>query len=47
MTASPTLEVIMSDKNYCKFATNTFQKYARIDFENSHLLEVIQIDFKY
>ena len=47
MASSPTSEVIMSDEDYRNQATDTFQKYARAGFEDSHLLEVIQIDFEH
>lgn len=47
IVSSPTLKVILSNKNYYKLATNTFTKYSCANFENLHLLKVIQIDFKY
>ena len=47
MASSLISEVILSDKDYCKFATDTFQKYAYANFRDLHLLEAIQIDFKH
>ena len=47
MASSLTSEVILSDEDYRKLATDTFQKYARVDIEDSLLLEAIQIDFEH
>lgn len=47
MTNSPILEVLLSNKNYCKTATNLFQKYACANFEDLSLLEAFQIDFEH
>ncbi len=47
MASLPISEIILSDEDYCKIATNVFQKYARANFEDSSLLEAFQIDFEY
>lgn len=46
MTILLTLEVIMSDKNYCQIVTNAFQGYANDNFEGKPLWESIKIDFE-
>ena len=40
-------EVILLDEDYRRLATNAFQEYARVDIEDSLLLEAIQIDFEH
>ena len=45
MTTLSTLQVTLSDKNYCQITINTFQKYVDKDFEGTHLWKTIKIDF--
>ncbi len=45
MASSSPSEVIMSDKDYRKIATDTFQGYADNDLEGLLLWEAIKIDF--
>ncbi len=47
MASSPTSEIILSDKDYCKITTDVFQMYACANFEESSLLEAFQIDFEH
>ena len=47
MASSPSSEIIPSHGNYCKIATDVFQKYARANFEDWSLLEAFQIDFEH
>ena len=47
MASSPISEIIPSDEDHCKIATDVFQKYARANFEDSSLLEAFQIDFEH
>lgn len=46
MVSLTVLELIMSDKDYHKIATNLFQGYANEDFEEKLLWESIKIDFE-
>lgn len=46
MTISPALKVLMSDKDYCKIATDIFQRYADDNLEGKLFLESIKIDFE-
>ncbi len=47
MASSPISKIIPSDEDYCKIATDVFQKYARANFEDLSLLEALQIDFEH
>ena len=46
MTTSSTLQVIITDKNYCQIALNMFQGYAEQQLEGKLLWESIKMDFK-
>ncbi|MCJ1346957.1 hypothetical protein MMC31_005177, partial [Peltigera leucophlebia] len=47
MASSPNSEVILPDEDYRRFATDTFQEYARSDLEDSLLWDAINIDFEH
>lgn len=47
MRNSLALDIILSAKDYCKIATNIFQRYIDEYFEGKHLWRSIKIDFKY
>ena len=44
MSISPFSEVMLHDDEFCKIATDLIQKYARANFEDSALFEVMKID---
>lgn len=46
MTTLSALKVIMSKKNYCQIAINTFKGYAYNDIKNIFFWEVIYINFE-
>lgn len=46
MTTSPTLDVSISNKNYCQIAINTFQRYVNNNFEGKLFWKSIKIVFE-
>lgn len=46
MTISPTLQVIISDKDYCQITSNTSYQYANKNLKGEFFWESIKIDFK-
>lgn len=46
MTTSLTLEIFISDKNYCQIITNIFQGYADNNLEGKLFWKNIKIDFE-
>lgn len=41
MASLPISKIILSNKNYYKLITNTFQKYVYVNFEDLHFLKII------
>lgn len=46
MTTLSTLQIIMTNKDYCSIALNMFQRYSKQQFKDKLFWKSIKIDFK-